>query len=452
MRLWFKEALLPGGWAKGVRVAVVDGLIARVETGVPAADSDERHGAALPGLANVHSHAFQRGMAGLTETRGPARDSFWTWRQLMYRFLDRLSPDDIEAITAQAYVEMLQTGFTRVGEFHYLHHDVDGSPYANLAETAERVVAAARDTGIGLTLLPVFYAHATFGGAPPAQGQRRFINDLDSFARLVEGSLRAAAHLPGTNVGLAPHSLRAVTPEELSAVLAMLPDVPVHIHAAEQIGEVDGCLAWSGARPVEWLLDNAAVDGRWCLIHATHLDGTEVRRLAASGAVAGLCPVTECNLGDGIFPAMPYLERGGRFAVGSDSNVMIDPAAELRTIEYAQRLSLRARNVLAMAEGQSTGAALYVRAVEGGTRALGQPAHGLAEGAPADIVALDTGHVSLAGRDGDRLLDSWIFAGQSGMVASVWSGGRKVVTQGRHVAADAIAARYTAVLTRLLSR
>src|ERR1043166_2727621 len=315
--LFFDSALLSEGWARDVRLTVADGLIAAVETGAKPVPGDERHAIALPGLANVHSHAFQRGMAGLAELRGPEGDNFWTWREVMYRFLDRLDPEQVEAIAAQAYVEMLERGFLRVGEVPYLHHDSPGAPSANPAELAERIAAAAQATGIGLTLLPVFYAHANFGGVPAVPGQRRFLNSVDGFAKLLEASRAAIAPLDAANIGVAPHSLRAVTPEELAEVVALAPGGPIHIHAAEQTGEVEQCVAWSGARPVEWLLDHTPPDAGWCLVHATHLTDAEVRRLAASGAVAGFCPVTEANLGDGIAPASPFIAAGGAFGIGT---------------------------------------------------------------------------------------------------------------------------------------
>ena len=449
MTLWFQSALTTQGWADSVRITVAGGVISQLQTGVAPATDDERHAIAIPGLSNVHSHAFQRGMAGLAETRGPADDDFWTWREVMYRFLDRLTPEDIEAIAAQAYVEMLERGFTRVGEFHYLHHDSSGSPYANIAELAERIVAAASETGIGLTLLPVFYAHANFGGAPPVPGQRRFLNDVDRFGRLVDASRKAIGHLDDTGLGIATHSLRAVTPNELSRVVSLAPGGPFHIHAAEQVREVDDCVAWSGARPVEWLLDNASVDRRWCLIHATHLTPAETDRLAQSGAVAGLCPITEANLGDGVFPAEAYLARGGAFGIGTDSNVHIDPAAELRALEYAQRLFHRSRNVLASAPGRSTGRDLFDRALAGGAQALGSSPAGICEGANADIVSLDASHPTLAGRKGDSLLDSWIFAG--GEVDCVWRRGQKRVSGGKHVQREPIRHRYARAMMGLLA-
>lgn len=445
--LWFRTALLPRGWTDNVRLELAEGRILRVEVGVRPEPGDERHGIAIPGLCNVHSHAFQRGMAGLSEHRGPSDDDFWSWREVMYRFLDRLDPDDIEAITALAYAEMLECGYTRVGEFHYLHNAPDGTRYEDHAETASRIVAAAETSGIGLTLLPVFYAHSDFGGMPPKPGQRRFLSDLESFSILLDSSAQLLRD--GDRLGVAPHSLRAVTADELAALLVMRREGPVHIHAAEQVKEVEASLAWSGARPVEWLLDHAHVDARWCLIHATHMTEGETDALARSGAVAGLCPVTEANLGDGIFPAERYLAAGGAIGTGTDSNILIDAAGELRMIEYSQRLAHRARNVLAM-PGTSTGARLFRAALDGGAQALGVSS-GLEAGAPADILALNSGHSALVERTGDLILDSWIFSGGAGCIDSVWTSGRRVVADGKHVRAEEIATRYRRTMVKLLA-
>lgn len=446
--LWFEQALLADGWAERVRLTIADGRIAAIARDVARAPGEPAYGAALPGLSNLHSHAFQRGMAGLAERAGPASDNFWTWREAMYLFVDRLTPATMQAVAELAYVEMLEAGFTRVGEFHYLHNDLDGRAYADPAEMAHGIVAAAEATGIALTLLPVFYAHSGFGGAAPAHGQRRFISDLGGFARLMDASRAAVAALPDAVVGAAPHSLRAVTPQELAEV-AQLTSGPVHIHAAEQVKEVEDCVAWSGARPVEWLLANAAVDARWCLVHATHMTPHETRGLAQAGATAGLCPITEANLGDGVFPTAAYLEAGGAFGVGTDSNVLIDAAGELRALEYAQRLTARARNVLATSPGASTGAALFAGALAGGTRALGAEA-GIMMGRPADLVGLDLGHPSLAGRRGDVLLDSFIFACRDNPIAQVWRRGRLVVEDGRHLRRAEVETRYRATLGELL--
>ena len=333
-----------------------------------------------PAAANLHSHAFQRAMAGLAEVRGKGNDTFWTWRETMYRFALMMSPDDVEAVAAQLYVEMLEAGFAAVAEFHYLHHAPDGSPYAEPAEMAGRILSAARRVGIGMTLLPVFYAHSTFGGAPPRPEQRRFISDLPSFARLVDDCREMIKADEGEAIGIAPHSLRAVTPSELSELMSLAGDGPIHIHAAEQIKEVEDCVASLGARPVRWLLDHAGVDARWCLVHATHMDEGETRDLARSGAVAGLCPVTEANLGDGIFNAADYIRAGGRYGVGTDSNVSIGVAAELRQLEYAQRLRERARNVCAP-PGASCGRTMLEAIWFGGAQALRRNSGRLAPGA-----------------------------------------------------------------------
>jgi formimidoylglutamate deiminase len=448
--LWFADALLPEGWAHGVRVAVKGGRIAEIAAGAQPQADDERHGAAIPGLCNLHSHAFQRGMAGLAEVQGPSSDSFWTWREVMYRFVDRLGPDDVEAIAAQAYVGMLESGFTRVGEFHYLHHDETGAPYARRGEMCERIAAAAQQAGLGLTLLPVLYAQGGFGDAPAGAPQRRFLNDIDGYARLLESARQAVAPLDDAVVGVAPHSLRAVTPEQLALAIPLAAGAPIHVHIAEQTREVDDCLAWSGQRPVQWLLDHAPVDARWCLVHATHVDGLELERVARAQAVVGLCPITEANLGDGVFPAVDFQALGGRFGVGSDSNVLIDAAEELRLLEYGQRLTRRSRNLLADGPASSTGGGLLRAALAGGAQALGTMA-GLAVGAAADIVSLDLDHPALAARGGDALVDGWVFAARAGAVETVWRFGRKVVQDGRHRQRGPIAQRYRQTLRRLLA-
>ncbi|TSE11866.1 formimidoylglutamate deiminase [Mesorhizobium intechi] len=445
--IFAEQALLPKGWQGNVRIAVDGDRIASVEAAAIPQAGDERHAIVVSGMPNLHSHAFQRGMAGLAELRGPSADSFWSWREVMYRFALSMTPDQVEAVAAQLYVEMLEAGFSRVGEFHYLHHDRDGNPYANLAEMAERIAAAAGETGIGLTLLPVFYAHSSFGGAAPNEGQKRFINDVNRFSRLVEKSRESVRGLNQAVVGVAPHSLRAATQEELSQIAALAPDGPIHIHVAEQVKEVEDCLAWSGARPVELLLAKAEVDQRWCLIHATHMTDAETIGMARSGAIAGLCPITEANLGDGTFAASLFIENGGRFGIGSDSNVLIGLPDELRQLEYSQRLAHRARNVLAVAGG-STGRALFDAALEGGGRALGAGSSRIVAGGPADFVSLDAGHPSLAGKTGDAILDAWIFANGS-TIDCVWVHGKKQVSGGRHAKRAAIAERFRKVMTDL---
>ena len=451
--LWCEAALLPGGWSENVRLSLADGRIAAVEDNVARQPDDQACAVAIPGLANLHSHAFQRGMSGLAEARGPASDSFWTWREIMYHFLDRITPEDMEAIAALAYTEMLESGFTRVGEFHYVHHDGNGLPYDNPAELAERICGAAHAAGINLTLLPSFYAHSNFGGLKPTPGQRRFITSLDQFARLLTRAGQSVRALPGANLGVAPHSLRAVTLDELKEITALARGRPIHLHAAEQVREVEDCVAATGARPVEWLLDHFPLDQDWCLIHATHLTPAELAGLAGSGATVGLCPITEANLGDGIFPAIAFLAQGGHCGIGTDSNIHIDAAAELCQLEYSQRLSSLGRNVLAGGAGASSGRSLFDQALAGGNRALQAGPGSLAAGGPADIVVLAADYGSLAPRErGNTIFDRLIFGGRKGVaVDGVWVRGKRVVAGGRHLRREEILAAFRRTLKRVLS-
>jgi len=442
------RALTAQGWKSDVRMTIEDGTITAVEIDASAQEGDERHAIAAPAAANLHSHAFQRAMAGLAEVRGKETDTFWTWRETMYRFALMMSPDDVEAVAAQLYVEMLEAGFAAVAEFHYLHHAPDGSPYEQPAEIAGRILSAARRVGIGMTLLPVFYAHSSFDGAPPRPEQRRFINDLPSFARLVDDCRQLIKADEGEKIGIAPHSLRAVTPTEFTELMSLADDGPIHIHAAEQIKEVEDCVAWSGVRPVRWLLDHASIDARWCLVHATHMDEGETRDLARSGAVAGLCPVTEANLGDGVFNAADYIRAGGRYGVGTDSNVSVGVAAELRQLEYAQRLRGRARNVCNPPE-TSCGRTMLEAIWLGGAQALRRNSGKLAPGASADILTFRADHPTLAGKADDQVLDAWIFSAGNLLVDCVWSGGLKVVAGGRHVFKDEIAAQFAKTMREL---
>ncbi len=446
------QALLPEGWADAVRIGLDgDGNIASVAPGGAAEGAERVAGPVLPGMPNLHSHAFQRAMAGRTEAAG-GRDDFWAWRQAMYRFVSRMTPDDLVAVAAQLYVEMLQAGYTAVGEFHYLHHDRDGRPYDDPAATSEAIAAAAVEAGIGLTLLPVLYQCGDFGGVAAGPGQRRFLHRTDAFLRLVERIADRHAGDPNFRLGIAPHSLRAVPPDALEAAVAGMhaldPTAPVHIHVAEQANEVADCRTWSGARPVEWLLANAPVDARWCLVHATHMSERETRDLAASGAVAGLCPTTEANLGDGLFPLPAYLAAGGHLGIGSDSHVSVSLVEELRWLEYGQRLSLRRRNVAAGGDG-ATGGRLVRLALAGGARALARPIGAIAPGHRADLVVLDSQHPILFGRGGDTVLDSLVFSGNANPVRQVMVGGRWVVRDGRHPDAARIARAYRAALRRL---
>jgi formimidoylglutamate deiminase len=452
MRIVAEWALLPDGWARDVVLTIgAAGHFSAVEPGGDAAGATRAAGPVLPGIANLHSHAFQRAMAGLTEVAA-GEDDFWSWRERMYAFLARMTPEAMQAVARQLYVEMLEAGYTGVAEFHYVHHQPDGRPYSDRAETSRRMIAAAAETGIAITHLPVLYAASDFGGRPPSPGQRRFLNDADGLLDIA-GSL-AAAHAadPLVRIGIAPHSLRAVPPPALQALLKGFDaSGPVHIHIAEQVREVEACLAWSGARPVEWLFAHADVDRRWCLVHATHLAEEERRALAASGAVAGLCPSTEANLGDGLFPLVDYLAEDGRIGIGSDSHVTIDAAEELRLLEYGQRLTRRRRAVSVAAGRRSIGTGLLLAAAAGGAQALGQPTGRLAAGARADLVVLDGAHPTLAGRSGEAIADSFVFsAGRETPVEEVWVAGRRIVADGRHPRREAARAGFAEAMALLL--
>ncbi len=448
MKLFATDALTPHGWARDVAIEIAgDGTIEQVDPNAECDGAERVTGPLLPGMPNLHSHAFQRAIAGRTGRASGNGDSFWTWRQAMYAFVDAIEPDAYEAIAAQAYVEMLKAGYTAVAEFHYVHHDSRGKPYADPAELSRRIVVAADSAGIGLTLLPVFYAHAGFGGVPPLAGQRRFVHTIDAYARLI-GTLARDVATAQWNLGVAPHSLRAVAPDELAAVVALAPSgAPIHIHAAEQAIEVAECVVWSGARPIEWLLGQAELDARWCVIHATHMTAEETRSLAASGAIAGLAPTTEADLGDGTFAAPAYVDASGAFGIGSDSNTIIDPYAELRQLEWSQRLARQARNVLASADAP-VGQTLYAAAARGGAKAQARRAGAIATGYRADFVVLHGDDPALAGQAVGSMLDAAIFGPCRQPVRDVMVGGRWVVRDGHHPHEDAIFARYRACLAR----
>ena len=452
--LLFSRALTPDGWCDDVRVEISNqGMIRSLETGCRDAALPVIDGVALPGVPNAHSHAHQRLLAGLAET-GAGRDSFMRWRELMYLIVGRIDPDGFQAVAALAYLEMLKSGYTSVAEFHYLHHDAGGSPYAQPAEMGLRCIAAAEDAGIALTLLPSLYAHGGFGPVPAGVEQARFVCDAGGYMEIYSALRKAVEDRPGMRLGYAPHSLRAVDEsllgEVLEGVRRMDPDAPVHMHVGEQRSEVDDCLAWCGASPVQRLLDSVAVDARWNLVHATHMSDSERSALAATQASVVLCPTTEANLGDGTFPARKWLDLEGRFSIGSDSQITISPTDELRLLEYAQRLISESRNVLADESGGSLGKVLLADALKGGAVALAQRCGVLEEGARADIVVLDSEHPALIARDGDEVLDSWIFAGGAACVRDVFVGGRQVVSGGEHVDEPEIVARYREAAEALL--
>jgi len=447
------SALLPGGWAKNVRLHVDDhGRIASIDADAQPASGDYvlMDRALLPSPTNLHSHGFQRALAGLTETRGlSGQDSFWTWRRVMYSFLEHLTPEHIEAITAFAQMEMLEAGYTNVAEFHYVHHQGGGQPYDNPAELSHRIIAAAEQSGVGLTLLPVYYAQGGVDGRQLKEGQLRFKCDLDLFARVFEGAQQDLCSLSmDSRLGIAPHSLRAASETDLRKLADTYKAGPIHIHIAEQIAEVEEIKEAYGQRPVEWLLNNFDIDEHWCLVHATHLEETELARLARSGAVAGLCPVTEANLGDGIFDAVEFTSENGRLGVGTDSNIAISLVHELRLLEYSQRLQQKGRAFLC-SPGSSTGRTLLDAVCKGGAQATGRESGALKVGMWADMMTLDTGSIDLCGLSGDTLLDSWIFASGQQLLTDVWSAGRHVVQEGKHIRHEKITQDFEKTIRRL---
>lgn len=453
--IWAESALLPGGWANGVALEIDEnGNIMAISTDTAYVQGD-KHSVIIPGIANVHSHAHQRAMAGLSEYAGESEglaDSFWSWRKIMYHYLQRIEPHHLFHIASQLYLEMLKHGYTGVAEFQYLHHDIDGCAYANPAEMSLQCLQAAEQIGIGFTALPVLYRYGGFGSIEPVGAQKRFINDANSFCRIVETLQQASKMNTDTTVGMAPHSLRAVDEALLSSVLSNLGTdnlAAVHIHIAEQLKEVDDCISWSGRRPVDWLFNHFEVDSKWCLIHATHLDENETHRMAESGCVAGLCPTTEANLGDGFFNIEQYNRQSGKWAIGSDSHISIDPVEELRWLEYGSRLLSHRRNVLVNAGKRHTGRSLLDACWQGGELATGRRTGQIEVGYRADLIVLDMRHPRLYARKEDSLLDSWIFSGNQNLVQHVYVGGRRLITDGRHSNEEQVAENYRRTLAKL---
>ncbi len=435
------------GWRSSIKVSVTDaGIVNALEPSVAAECEHAFAGALVPGMVNLHSHAFQRSLVGETGFKASGSDSFWSWREAMYRRVAELNPDKIEALTAYCYMELLQGGYTSVAEFHYLHHQLNGANYQNRAETSERIFSAANSSGINLTLLPVLYTWAGFGEQQLSERQLPFQHNLDSYLELLSAVESLAATSNQYSWGVAPHSLRAVSEAQLRALLECLQQQgfsgPVHLHIAEQIREVEECREFYGAEPVAWLLDNFPVDNNWCLVHATHVNTNELKQMRKHAVVAGLCPTTEADLGDGVFPTAAWQQLGGAWGVGSDSNICVTQAEELRWLEYTQRLQNQQRNVLANS-GEQLGASLYQQALKGGLQALARtPVGGIAVGQSADFLLLDLHHPLLLGKPQQQWLDCWVFAGSTQMLSQVWVAGKCVVNGGRHINLTAITAAW----------
>lgn len=449
IKIYAESILLADGWAKRQTLTINDGIIVAINSG-KSENVDHEVGTIIPGMVNCHSHAFQRAFAGFSEQGSEGQDSFWTWRNIMYKFLGQLTDKNAEVIANQLYIEMLKMGYTRVAEFHYLHHDINGDNYAELATMAHAIFKAAQQSGIGLTLLPVLYRHSGFGELLPTDGQKRFINSVGQFNQLVSDCYDLSQNYSNTNIGIAPHSLRAVDKNSLIEVVAHVrsldANAPIHIHIAEQQKEVDDCLAHYGQRPVEWLLANIPLDSHWCLIHATHITEQERRGIIASKAIAGICPTTEANLGDGIFPTTEFLSEQGTLAIGSDSHISVNPIEELRWLEYTQRLIKQQRAILADAKQASVGQNLWQQAAKGGAQSTNTNTGELAIGKQADLLVLDEQQTRLFASSEQHLLDSLIFASQKNPVQDVMVNGQWVVRNYQHEAEQDIASKFADIL------
>ncbi|WP_456294781.1 formimidoylglutamate deiminase [Vibrio sp. AK197] len=446
-RAWLSDA----GWQSNVLLDVEDGHFTRIESNaLPTPKATLLQGPVLSTIANVHSHSFQHLMAGLAEVSRNPNDSFWSWRDLMYKVVAKLTPDQVRIISTHLYIEMLKAGYTQVGEFHYLHHDRSGQAYFNPAEMVEQIYTSAQDSGIGLTLLPVLYSYSGFGGQPPSLGQQRFIHSVDSYLNLQQQSEERLSGSGKHNLGLCFHSLRAVTQHQIEQVMAAFPQRDViHIHISEQQKEVRDCVDWCGQRPVEWLNRTIGLDSRWCLVHATHLNSSEIDAIAQSGAVVGLCPTTEANLGDGIFPAAAYQQKQGRWAIGSDSHVSLSIVDELRTLEYSQRLQQQQRNRLSRPEQPYVGDSLYQHALNGGNQACGVNL-GIQVGARADFMTLDSSHPFIAASQAEDILNRWLFASNINLIRDVYVAAKAVISQGHHPNEEPIRQAFIRVIKEVV--
>lgn len=468
MKYYAENILLSNGWATDKILTIENGIITAITSSKDNSDKKASRtkeeievlsGTVIPGMVNCHSHAFQRAFAGFSEQGSEGQDSFWTWRKIMYKFLTRLDHNDAQVIATQLYIEMVKKGYTRVAEFHYLHHDIDGSPYSNhatdetLATMAQAIYKAAKQAGIGLTILPVLYQYSGFGQQKPNDGQKRFINSSTQFNQLVSDCFNLSTQYKNTNVGIAPHSLRAADKESIQIAVNHLrtldENAPIHIHIAEQQQEVDDCLAHHKKRPVQWLLDNFNLDKHWCLIHATHINEQEQQDIATSKAVVGICPTTEANLGDGIFPTAEFLALNGTIAIGSDSHISISPIEELRWLEYAQRLSKQQRTILSTTEQLSVGQNLWQQAAIGGAQSTNSNTGSLAVGKQADLIVLNENQTRLFANNNQHLLDSIIFASQENVVKDVMVNGDWVVKNSEHAQEQSSADNFAKLLAKL---
>lgn len=452
MKLFAKNILLSSGWAKNQVLTIDKGVISKIDSG-SAEQTEHVLETVIPGMVNCHSHAFQRAFAGFSEQGSEGKDSFWTWRSIMYRFLEQLTVEDAELIATQLYIEMLKSGYTRVAEFHYLHHNTQGNCYEKLGEMAKALFNASHQSGLGLTMLPVLYQYSGFGEQAPNHGQRRFINSTEQFNQLVSVCAELSKSTPNTNVGIAPHSLRATGKDAMVSAIAHVRSIddkaPIHIHIAEQQKEVDDCLAHYGKRPVQWLLDNLDVDEHWCLIHATHIDDNELAGMVQTGAIAGICPTTEANLGDGIFPTTEFMAQNGTIAIGSDSHISVNPVEELRLLEYAQRLIKQQRAILATNETPSVGLNLWQKASLGGAQSTSSNTGELAVGKQADLLVLDQNKLNCFATGEQYNLDSLIFASQTNCIKDVMVNGEWVIQDHTHALEADIQKRFSQLLTKL---
>ncbi len=454
VKLYAENILLESGWQSNKTLHIIDGIVSDITDGQDN-DAYVANGPVIPGMVNCHSHAFQRGFAGFSEQGSDSKDSFWTWRQIMYQFKDNITPEQAQTIASQLYIEMLKAGYTRVAEFHYLHHDKDGQNYGQLAQMAQSIFSAAQLSGIGLTLLPVLYRFSGFGPLEPNDGQKRFINSSEQFNQLVSDCVAIAKTQDNCNVGIAPHSLRAVDKDSLLSavnhVRSLDAKAPIHIHISEQLKEVDDCLAHFGQRPVQWLLNNMELDQHWCLIHATHINAEEVTGIIESKAIAGICPTTEANLGDGIFPTAEFMEQGGQVAIGSDSHISVSAVEELRLLEYAQRLIKQQRAVLASKQTPSVGQHLWQHTAKAGALSTSSNTGEIAIGKQADLVVINPQKSQLFANQNKFLLDSMVFASQQSFVRDVMVNGHWVITNGEHISDLEIEQQFAATLRELAS-